>query len=75
MDELKITNKLLSRVRSLKHYYENVENYREYYKENKPKLMRYNTQYKRNLRKIASGVEPNNNKVVFIEHAKFIVIM
>jgi len=75
MDELKITNKLLCRVRSLKHYYENIENYREYYKENKPKLMRYNTQYKRNLRKIASGVEPNNNKFVYIEHAKFIVIM
>ena len=75
MDELKITNKLLSRVRSLKHYYVNIENYREYYHNNKPKLMRYNTLYKRNLRKIASGVEPNNNKFVYIEHAKFTVIM
>jgi hypothetical protein len=75
MDELKITNKLLSRVRSLKHYYDNIENYREYYHNNKPKLMRYNTQYKRNLRKIENGLEISNNKTVSIEHGKFIILV
>ena len=75
MEELKITNKLLSRVRSLKHYYDNIENYREYYKDNKPKLMRYNTIYKRNLRKIENGLEISNNKTVSIEHGKFIILV
>ena len=67
--------KLLYRKRSLIHYYENIDHYREYYKLNKSRLSKYNTNYKRNLRKLDYGITPNNNKTVLIEHGKFIILV
>jgi hypothetical protein len=67
--------KLLYRKHSLNHYYNNIEKYREYYRLNKARLMKYNTEYKRIRRIINRGVKPNYNKTVLIEHAKFIVVV
>jgi hypothetical protein len=69
MDDKKDTNKL----KSLTHYYNNLEYYRNYYKENKDKLLEYSKQYKKKLAKPNEKKIIINNRTVLIQKGKFIV--
>lgn len=70
MEDKKDTNKL----KSLTHYYNNLEYYRNYYKENKYKLLEYSKQYKKKLTKPNHEKKVISERNVSIQKGKFIVI-
>jgi hypothetical protein len=61
---------LLYRKRALKHYYDNINYYRNYYNENKLKLIEYSKSYKQKIKKDIERKKP----IVNIYFGNFTVI-
>lgn len=65
----------LYRAKALKHYYENIDYYRNYYILNKDKLLIYSKNY-RNKKKIEKSLDLENTspmRKIFIQYGEFIV--
>jgi hypothetical protein len=67
--------KKLYRAKALKHYYNNLDYYRNYYILNKDKLINYSKEYRKKLNKSISQLENKSklNRSILIQYGDFVV--
>lgn len=72
MDDEKDKKQIL-KEKALKHYYENIPYYREYYVRNRDKLIKYNKEYKTKSKNITFEKQTYRKVDLTIQRGNFII--